>query len=102
MDVDDERGVAWFDELLDNAAYGVFRGSGVLLLQRGNWRIAQYNLSFPVPNALLPGLAQQISGEQAAVAGAEANGEETSEGVQEPEPEQCRRKRHKTNTRAGC
>jgi hypothetical protein len=43
---------AWFDERLTNAAYGQVRGSGTLVWERGEWRIAQYVLSFPVPNAV--------------------------------------------------
>ena len=43
---------AFFDELLKNEHYGVCRGSGVLRLEDGHWRIAQYNLSIPMPNAL--------------------------------------------------
>lgn len=43
---------AWFDELLANDAYGTCRGSGVLLLTESGWRIAQYNLSIPIPNEL--------------------------------------------------
>lgn len=42
--------IAWFDELLDNAKYGVCRGSGVLRKIDGQWKIAQYNLTFTVPN----------------------------------------------------
>lgn len=45
---------AWFDELLDNEKYGEVRGSGVLVKLDGAWKIAQYNLSFTIPNALAP------------------------------------------------
>jgi len=51
---------AWFDELLDNEQLGVCRGSGVLLQTTGGWKIAQYNLSVPVPNALVGGVATAI------------------------------------------
>lgn len=44
--------VAWFDEILDNAHYGATRGTGVLRLIDGAWKIAQYHLTIPVPNAL--------------------------------------------------
>lgn len=44
--------VAWFDEILWNESYGVCRGTGVLLLDEGEWRIAQYHLTFPIPNEL--------------------------------------------------
>ena len=44
--------VAWFDEILWNESYGTCRGTGVLLLVEGDWRIAQYHLTFPIPNDL--------------------------------------------------
>ena len=42
--------IASFDELLDNDAYGVTRGSGVLVRTDGGWKIQQYVLSYAVPN----------------------------------------------------
>ena len=42
--------IAWFDELLENAKYGTCRGSGVLRKVGDQWKIAQYNLTFTVPN----------------------------------------------------
>ncbi|MBB6520796.1 nuclear transport factor 2 family protein [Pseudoteredinibacter isoporae] len=44
--------LAWFDELLNNEKYGLVRGSGVLSLSKDGWRLRQYNLAFPIPNAL--------------------------------------------------
>ncbi len=44
--------VAWFDEMLVNETYGVCRGTGVLVKEDGAWRIAQYHLTFPIPNDL--------------------------------------------------
>ncbi len=44
--------VAWFHEQLHNHKYGQVRGSGVLLWQGGGWHIAQYVLSFPIPNGV--------------------------------------------------
>ena len=44
-------GTAFFDELLDNEGLGETRGSGVLVLEDGAWKVAQYNLSIPIPNA---------------------------------------------------
>jgi len=41
---------AWFYETLDHERYGRVRGSGALVVADGRWRIAQYVLSFPVPN----------------------------------------------------
>jgi uncharacterized protein (TIGR02246 family) len=52
--------VAWFDERLHNEKYGEVRGSGVLVREDGRWRIAQYNLAFPVPNDLTEGLVERI------------------------------------------
>jgi hypothetical protein len=46
--------VAWFDEMLDTPNLGLSRGSGVMVLEEKEWRIAQYNLSVPVPNDLFP------------------------------------------------
>lgn len=42
--------IAWFDELLDNAKYGRCRGTGVLRRIDNEWKIAQYNLTFTIPN----------------------------------------------------
>lgn len=47
---------AWFDERLQNVKYGEVRGSGVLQLEGERWKVAQYNLSFPVPNDDSPGM----------------------------------------------
>jgi ketosteroid isomerase-like protein len=51
---------ALFDELLINEKLGQCRGSGVLVRQEGQWRIAQYNLSVPVPNDIVLDVAEQI------------------------------------------
>jgi hypothetical protein len=45
----DER-LAWFDEELDTPNLGPARGSGVLVLDGGKWKIVHYNLSVPIPN----------------------------------------------------
>ena len=44
--------IAWFDEKLDSASYGDCRGTGVLRLVNGEWKIAHYNLTIPIPNDL--------------------------------------------------
>lgn len=44
-----DRRVAWFDERLLHKL-GEARGTGVVLLEKDEWRIAQYNLQFPIPN----------------------------------------------------
>jgi hypothetical protein len=55
-----DRRTAWFDEMLDTPNLGLCRGSGVLVLIGGKWRIAQYNLSVPIPNAMVDGIVKQI------------------------------------------
>lgn len=60
IDVSADGSVAWFDEMLDNAKYGLTRGSGVLIRDKDTWRIAQYNLSVPIPNDLLPAVVEMI------------------------------------------
>jgi len=52
--------VAWFDEMLDHDKYGVCRGSGVCVLDEGEWKVAQYNLSIPMPNELAEGFVEKI------------------------------------------
>lgn len=60
IDVDAEGRFALFDELLDNAAYGECRGSGVLVRRDGRWVLRQYNLSVPLPNELARSVAARI------------------------------------------
>ncbi|HKS23618.1 MAG TPA: S46 family peptidase, partial [Thermoanaerobaculia bacterium] len=52
--------VAWFDEKLDSASYGDCRGSGVLRKINGEWKIAHYNLTIPIPNALAKRVVEMI------------------------------------------
>ena len=51
---------AWFDEVLDSASYGTSRGTGVLVKEAGAWKVAQYALTFPIPNDLAKGFTDQI------------------------------------------
>jgi hypothetical protein len=46
--------------MLDTPNLGLCRGSGVLVLMGGTWKIAQYNLSIAIPNALAPSVVDQI------------------------------------------
>ena len=55
-----DRTVAWFDERLDTPNLGPARGSGVLVRAAGSWRIAHYDLSVPIPNALMKEIKQRI------------------------------------------
>jgi len=41
--------IAWFDEIL-NTWMGLCRGSGVLIKEKNNWKIAHYVLSVTIPN----------------------------------------------------
>lgn len=52
--------MAWFDEDLATPNLGPCRGSGVLVKAGDRWRIAQYNLSVPIPNALMDAVKHQI------------------------------------------
>ncbi|MDQ7013486.1 MAG: nuclear transport factor 2 family protein [Planctomycetota bacterium] len=50
IDIAPDGKTGWFDEVVRNAKYGDLRGTGVLLLIDGEWKITQYNLAFPIPN----------------------------------------------------
>jgi hypothetical protein len=50
-------GVAYFDELLDTQM-GICRGSGVMKMQDGKWKIAHYVLSIAVPNDRVSALTE--------------------------------------------
>ena len=54
------RCVAWFDELLDSKSYGTSRGTGVMVLRDGIWKVAQYALTFPIPNDLAKHMTDEI------------------------------------------
>ena len=55
-----QRKVAWFDEALETPNLGPCRGSGVLIATQAGWKIAQYNLSIPVPNDLVDEFKKRI------------------------------------------
>jgi len=52
---------AFFDELLINNNYGHCRGSGVLWKTSTGWKIAQYNLSVPLPNDIAKEIVAKIN-----------------------------------------
>ena len=52
--------VAWFDEDLQTPNLGPARGSGVLVKTPEGWKITQYNLSVPIPNALMKEVKERI------------------------------------------
>ena len=51
---------AWFDERVENEWYGQCRGTGVLQLREGEWKIEQYNLTIPIPNELAADVVAKI------------------------------------------
>ncbi len=58
--VSEDRQTAWFDEALVNAKYGECRGTGVLVRIDGAWKIAQYNLTIPIPNDIALDVVKMI------------------------------------------
>ncbi len=57
--------IAWFDEDLATPNLGAARGSGVLVREggpKGAWKVAQYNLSIPIPNERFPDVKAVIDG----------------------------------------
>lgn len=55
--------ISWFDEALDTPNLGPSRGTGVLIKEGGNWKIAHYNLSIPIPNAIVDTVVRQVDEE---------------------------------------
>lgn len=53
--------IAWFDEVLSHKSYGTLRGSGVLVKRAEHWRVAQYVLSFCVPNEVASDVVERIA-----------------------------------------
>jgi len=46
----DAGNIAWFDEVIFSETSGRFRGTGVVVLENGTWKIAHYAMSFLVFN----------------------------------------------------
>ena len=44
--------IAWFDEQLDNLKLGRCRGTGVVVRQGSDWKIAHYSLTLLIPNEI--------------------------------------------------
>jgi hypothetical protein len=49
----------WFDEILFNEKLGRCRGTGVIVREEGEWKIAHYSLSMLVPNEIAATVAIQ-------------------------------------------
>lgn len=58
IDLNEEKSVAWFDELLDTHM-GICRGSGVIRRYGDQWKIEQYVLSATIPNNLMKGISRE-------------------------------------------
>ena len=58
--ISDSGQTAWFDEVLGTPNLGPARGTGVLTRQDTTWKIAHYNLSIPIPNAIADTVVQQV------------------------------------------
>src|SRR5258706_1331222 len=52
---------AWVDEILDTPNLGEARGSGVLVKEGSEWRVALYDLSIPIPNDLAKEVVARIA-----------------------------------------
>ncbi len=57
--------MAWFDELLNTQNMKICRGSGVLIKQKGQWKISQYVLSMTIPNEV----SKEVIGAKSALEG---------------------------------
>ena len=51
--------IRWFDETLFNKKLGHCRGTGVVQLINGEWKIAHYSLTMLVPNAIAEDVGSQ-------------------------------------------
>jgi SnoaL-like domain len=56
----DDGSTAWFDEQLINEKFGDCRGSGVLKKIDTHWKLAQYNLTIPIPNEIALSVVDMI------------------------------------------
>ena len=51
---------ARFDEILANESYGACRGTGTFILTPAGWKISQYSLAIPIPNAVTGEIVARI------------------------------------------
>lgn len=69
LDLDPTAGYAWFHERLDNLKLGACRGTGLLRREGDAWKVVQYDLTIPIPNALAVDVAERIRRHEAAPPG---------------------------------
>lgn len=98
----DDGSIAWFDEALEHAALGHCRGSGVLVRRDGTWKVAQYNLSVPIPNDLVMSVVEQIRLQGAPAKNTPAQAAPSGDSDTGESSASCRKRRHKTNRPADC
>jgi ketosteroid isomerase-like protein len=60
INVASDGSVAWFDESLATERLGPARGTGVVVKQHGEWRVAQYSLSITIPNERFAGVKELL------------------------------------------
>ncbi len=58
--VSQDSNTAFFDELLRNKNYGLCRSTGMMRKTTQGWKIAQYSLSVPLPNAIAKDIVKEI------------------------------------------
>jgi hypothetical protein len=51
--------VVWFDEILTNATLGRCRGTGVIVWEGDDWKIAHYSLTLLIPNDIAGSVGKQ-------------------------------------------
>ena len=51
--------VVWFDEILTNTSLGRCRGTGVIVREEGEWKIAHYSLTLLIPNDIADSVGTQ-------------------------------------------
>lgn len=51
--------IMWFDEILMNATLGRCRGTGVVVKESGQWKIAHYSLTLLIPNDIADSVGRQ-------------------------------------------
>ncbi len=49
----------WFDEILVNKMLGRCRGTGVVVRENGQWKIAHYSLTLLIPNDIADAVGEQ-------------------------------------------
>lgn len=92
--------VAWFDETLEHDQLGGGRGTGVLIRSGTGWKVAQYNLTVPLPGAAAVSAGGVVI---PASSGATASpGAAAAQPTATEEKQRCRMTSFKTNTRANC